>query len=44
MRISQESEFLAKGDASISIPLDLAGETRTSPPDLGAYQHVIIED
>jgi hypothetical protein len=26
------------------IPVDLAGKARTSPPDLGAYQHVIIED
>jgi hypothetical protein len=46
MRITQQSDFLAKGDASVgaSIPVDLAGKTRTSPPDLGAYQHVIIED
>ena len=46
MRITQQSDFLTKGDASVgaSIPVDLAGKTRTSPPDLGAYQHVIIED
>jgi hypothetical protein len=44
MRISQESEFIGKGDASVVIPVDLAGKARTSPPDLGAYQHVIIED
>lgn len=46
MRITQHSDFLAKGAASIgaSIPADLAGNARTSPPDLGAYQHVIIED
>ena len=44
MRISQESEFIGKGDASVVIPVDLAGKARTSPPDLGAYQHVSIED
>ena len=46
MRITQQSDFLAKGAASAgaSIPVDLAGNARTSPPDLGAYQHVIIED
>jgi len=46
MRISQQSDFLAEGDASegASIPVDLVGKIRTSPPDLGAYQHVIIED
>ena len=46
MRITQQSEFLGKGDASVgaSIPVDLAGKARTSPPDLGAYQHVVIED
>lgn len=44
MRISQESDFILKGDVNIQVPVDLAGENRTSPPDLGAYQHVIIED
>ena len=44
MRISQESEFIGKGDASVVVPVDLAGKARTSPPDLGAYLHVIIED
>ena len=46
MRITQQSEFLGKGDVSVgaSIPVDLAGKSRTSPPDLGAYQHVVIED
>jgi hypothetical protein len=44
MRISQESEFIGKGDTSVVIPVDLAGKARTLPPDLGAYQHVIIED
>ena len=46
MRISQESGLIEKGDASIGlqIPTDLLGVQRTSPPDLGAYQHVTIED
>ena len=46
MRITQQSDFLAKGDVreGASIPVDLVGKTRTSPPDLGAYQHVIIVD
>ena len=46
MRITQHSDFIAKGDASVgaSTPVDLVGKTRSSPPDLGAYQHVIIED
>ncbi|NCG04461.1 MAG: hypothetical protein GWO82_03915, partial [Bacteroidetes bacterium] len=46
MRISQESEFIQKGDASIGaqVPTDLLGIQRTSPPDLGAYQHIIIDD
>jgi hypothetical protein len=46
MRISQDSDFIQKGDATIGaqLPVDLAGEIRTSPPDLGAYQHIIVED
>ena len=46
LRIMQESEFIQKGDATIGaqIPIDLLGKNRTSPPDLGAYQHVEIED
>ncbi|MGB0254633.1 MAG: hypothetical protein ACPF95_00475 [Flavobacteriaceae bacterium] len=46
MRISQDSDFIQKGDAIIGaqLPVDLAGENRTSPPDLGAYQHIVVED
>lgn len=46
MRISQDSDFIQKGDAVIGaqLPVDLAGETRTSTPDLGAYQHIVTED
>ncbi|MGB1080349.1 MAG: hypothetical protein ACPGYI_03235 [Flavobacteriaceae bacterium] len=46
MRISQESDFIQKGEATIGtqFPTDLLGVHRSSPPDLGAYQHVVIED
>lgn len=46
MRISQKSDFLQKGDSTIGsqIPTDLLGVQRTSPPDLGAYQHISVED
>ena len=50
MRITQQSDFLAKGDASVGarVPVDLAGKTRTSPPDLGSlpacnYRRLNIE-
>ena len=46
MRITQESDFIQKGETTIgaNIPVDLAGTNRTSPPDLGAYQHVVIDN
>ncbi|MDA0779124.1 MAG: hypothetical protein O2810_00895 [Bacteroidetes bacterium] len=46
MRISQKSDFIQKGDTATGaqVPTDLLGTQRTSPPDLGAYQHVEIED
>ena len=46
MRISQKSDFIQKGEAAIGtqVPTDLLGVQRSSPPDLGAYQHVVIED
>lgn len=46
MRISQDSDFIQKGNVTIgnSIPKDIEGVNRTSPPDLGAYQHVVIDD
>lgn len=46
LRISQESDFIEKGDTTISsqIQVDLLGNIRTSPPDLGAYQHIVTED
>ena len=46
MRISQKSDFIQKGEVAIGlqIPTDILGVQRNSPPDLGAYQHVIIEN
>ena len=46
MRISQDSDFIKKGDVAIGVKIgtDVLGVQRSSPPDLGAYQHVIIED
>jgi len=46
MRISQDSDFIRKGDVAIEVQIqtDLLGKQRTTPPDLGAYQHVVIED
>ncbi len=45
-RIRQESDFIAKGHipTAQNIPIDLLGIERSTAPDLGAYQHVIIED
>ena len=37
--IEETSAAFAKGDASYLIPLDIMGNTRTLPPDLGAYQN-----
>ncbi|MFA9188689.1 hypothetical protein AAGV33_15410 [Flavobacterium sp. FBOR7N2.3] len=36
--IDNTSAAFAKGNPAYSIPLDINGKTRTSPPDLGAYQ------
>ncbi|CAI8165887.1 MAG: Uncharacterised protein [Bacteroidota bacterium] len=46
LQITQESDFILKGDTSIGalVPTDLLGIQRTSPPDLGAYQHIEIAD
>jgi hypothetical protein len=40
LRIPNDSPAKAKGDATFIIPLDIDGKTRTSPPDLGAYEHL----
>jgi len=38
LNIDNTSAAFAKGNPAYSIPLDINGKTRTSPPDLGAYQ------
>ncbi|WPR70295.1 hypothetical protein SLW70_10090 [Flavobacterium sp. NG2] len=37
--IDNTSSAFAKGNPAYIIPLDITGATRTSPPDLGAYQN-----
>lgn len=37
--IDETSAAFAKGNASYLVPLDVIGNTRTLPPDLGAYQN-----
>lgn len=39
LNIDNTSATFAKGNPAYSIPLDINGKTRTSPPDLGAYQN-----
>ncbi|MDX6183237.1 hypothetical protein SGQ44_12175 [Flavobacterium sp. Fl-77] len=36
--IDKNSSAFAKGNPAFAIPTDILGKTRTSPPDLGAYQ------
>ena len=38
LNIDATSAAFAKGNPAYLIPLDVLGKTRTSPPDLGAYQ------
>lgn len=38
LNINTTSAAFAKGNQAYIIPLDIIGATRTSPPDLGAYQ------
>ncbi|MEO1033481.1 MAG: right-handed parallel beta-helix repeat-containing protein [Bacteroidota bacterium] len=44
MRIGQDSGANGIGSASFIIPNDILGDTRTSPPDAGAYNSTIFED
>ena len=37
--IDETSSAFAKGNPANLVPLDIIGNTRTSPPDLGAYQN-----
>ncbi|MEP6804026.1 MAG: hypothetical protein ABI892_05860 [Flavobacterium sp.] len=38
LNIDNNSAAFAKGNQAYIIPIDIIGKTRTSPPDLGAYQ------
>lgn len=40
--IDNTSPAFAKGNQAYIIPLDIIGATRTSPPDLGAYQSAVF--
>lgn len=40
LNINNTSAAFAKGNPAYLIPLDIIGNTRTSPPDLGAYQNM----
>ena len=46
LRINQHSELIGLGDLEFTInsPLDILNNNRTNVADLGAYQHVMIED
>lgn len=39
LNIDESSAAFAKGNAAFLIPLDINGNTRTLPPDLGAFQN-----
>jgi hypothetical protein len=39
LNIDETSGAFAKGNSAYLIPLDIIGNTRTTPPDLGAYQN-----
>lgn len=39
LNIDETSAAFAKGNATYLVPLDILGNTRTLPPDLGAYQN-----
>ena len=42
LNIDATSGAFAKGNATYLIPLDILGNTRTIPPDLGAYQNMVF--
>ncbi|MBU2525142.1 MAG: hypothetical protein KKC03_00885 [Bacteroidetes bacterium] len=46
LRITSESELIGLGSASgaTRAPIDLLGVNRTTAPDLGAYQNVVLEE
>jgi hypothetical protein len=46
LRINQNSEIIGLGshEFATQTPFDILNNNRTDSPDLGAYQHIIIED
>ena len=40
LNIDETSSAFAKGNSAYLIPFDILGKTRTTPPDLGAYQNM----
>jgi hypothetical protein len=44
MIICEDSPANGRGSIDFIIVSDILGESRTSPPDLGAYQNKICED
>ena len=46
LRINQNSEIIGLGSVEFATqtPIDILNNNRTDSPDLGAYQHIIIED
>jgi hypothetical protein len=40
LNIDNSSAAFAKGNSAFLIPLDILGNSRTTPPDLGAYQNM----
>mgnify|MGYP003508361559 FL=1 len=42
LNIDNSSSAFAKGNATYLIPLDVLGNSRTLPPDLGAYQNKLF--
>ena len=46
LRINQNSEIIGLGSLEFATqtPFDILNNNRTDSPDLGAYQHIIIED
>ena len=46
MIIGDDSAANGQGDSTFAsqVPMDIMGVSRTSSPDLGAYQHTTFED
>ena len=46
LRINQNSEIIGLGSLEFATqtPFDILNNNRSDNPDLGAYQHIIIED